>query len=150
MKIKYTGFKSNYNTGAMKYNGVIEAKLRTIEEKLSEIESWQIISYQQLQLNSMLRNATERALQVAIESIIDICEHILALEGIPAPDTSANVIKRIIEMGIITNSPEYTEMIRFRNFIVHRYERIDLEIIYTIVSKKLPVFRNFIHEIRNS
>ena len=150
MKIKYTGFKSNYNTGAMKYNGVIEAKLRTIEEKLSEIENWQIISCQQLQLNSMLRNATERALQVAIESIIDICEHILALEGIPAPDTSANVIKRIIEMGIITNSPEYTEMIRFRNFIVHRYERIDLEIIYTIVSKKLPVFRNFIHEIRNS
>jgi uncharacterized protein YutE (UPF0331/DUF86 family) len=134
----------------MKYNGVIEAKLRTIEEKLSEIENWQIISCQQLQLNSMLRNATERALQVAIESIIDICEHILALEGIPAPDTSANVIKRIIEMGIITNSPEYTEMIRFRNFIVHRYERIDLEIIYTIVSKKLPVFRNFIHEIRNS
>ena len=134
----------------MKYNGVIEAKLRTIEEKLSEIENWQIISCQQLQLNSMLRNATERALQVAIESIIDICEHILALEGIPAPDTSANVIKRIIEMGIITNSPEYTEMIRFRNFIVHRYERIDLEIIYTIVSKKLPVFRNFIHEIRNN
>ena len=134
----------------MKYNGVIEAKLRTIEEKLSEIESWQIISYQQLQLNSMLRNATERALQVAIESIIDICEHILALEGIPAPDTSANVIKRIIEMGIITNSPEYPEMIRFRNFIVHRYERIDLEIIYTIVSKKLPVFRNFIHEIRKT
>jgi len=134
----------------MKYNGVIEAKLRTIEEKLSEIENWQIISCQQLQLNSMLRNATERALQVAIESIIDICEHILALEGIPAPDTSANVIKRIIEMEIITNSPEYTEMIRFRNFIVHRYERIDLEIIYTIVSKKLPVFRNFIHEIRNS
>ena len=134
----------------MKYNGVIEAKLRTIEEKLSEIENWQIISCQQLQLNSMLRNATERALQVAIESIIDICEHILALEGIPAPDTSANVIKRIIEMGIITNSPEYPEMIRFRNFIVHRYERIDLEIIYTIVSKKLSVFRNFIHEIRNS
>jgi uncharacterized protein YutE (UPF0331/DUF86 family) len=134
----------------MKYNGIIEAKLRTIEEKLSEIESWQIISYQKLQMNSMLRNATERTLQVAIEAIIDICEHILALEGISAPDTSVNVVKKVIEIGIITNSPEYLEMIRFRNFIVHRYEKIDLEIIYTIVSKKLPVFRNFIHEIRTS
>jgi uncharacterized protein YutE (UPF0331/DUF86 family) len=134
----------------MKYNGILEAKLRTIEEKLLEIESWQIISFQQLQMNSMLRNATERALQVAIEAIIDICEHILALEGISAPDTSSNVIKKVIETGIITNSPEYLEMIRFRNFIVHRYEKIDLEIIFAIVSKKLPVFRNFIHEIRNS
>ena len=134
----------------MKYNGIIEAKLRTIEEKLLEIESWQIISYEKLKMNSMLRNATERALQVAIDSIIDICEHILALEGISAPDTSANVVKKIIEIGIITNSPEYLEMIRFRNFIVHRYEKIDLEIVYAIVSNKLPVFRNFIHEIRNS
>jgi hypothetical protein len=49
----------------MKYNGIIEAKLRTIEEKLTEIESWHIISYQQLEMDSMLRNATERALQVA-------------------------------------------------------------------------------------
>ena len=134
----------------MKYNGIIEAKLRTIEDKLSEIESWQIVSYNQLQINSMLRNATVRALQVAIEAIIDICEHILAIEGIPAPETSANVIKKVIEIGIITNSPEYLEMVRFRNFIVHRYEKIDLEIIYAIVSKKLPVFRNFIHEIRKS
>jgi uncharacterized protein YutE (UPF0331/DUF86 family) len=134
----------------MKYNGIIEAKLRTIEEKLLEIESWQIISFQQLRMNSMLRNATERALQVAIEAIIDVCEHILALEGISALETSANVVKKVIEMGIITNDPEYPDMIRFRNFIVHRYGKIDLEIIYTIVSKKLPVFRNFIHEIRNS
>ena len=134
----------------MRYNGIIEAKLRTIEDKLLEIESWQIISFQQLQMNSMLRNATERALQVAIESIIDICEHILAIESISEPDSSSNVVKKVIEKGIITNNPEYLEMIRFRNFIVHRYEKIDLEIIYAIVSKKLPVFRNFIHEIRNS
>jgi uncharacterized protein YutE (UPF0331/DUF86 family) len=134
----------------MKYNGIIEAKLRTIEEKLAEIESWRIISYHQLQVNSMLRNATERALQVAVEAIIDVSERILALEGIPAPDSSTNVIKKIIELGIIADNEEYINMIRFRNFIVHRYEKIDLEIIYTIVSKKLPIFRKFIHEIRSS
>jgi uncharacterized protein YutE (UPF0331/DUF86 family) len=98
----------------------------------------------------MLRNGTERALQVAIEEIIYVCEHILALDGISAPDTSTNVVKKKKEMGIIANNPEYLMMIRFRNFIVHRYEKIDLEIIYTIVSIKLPVFRNFIHEIRKS
>jgi uncharacterized protein YutE (UPF0331/DUF86 family) len=134
----------------MKFNGPIEAKLRIIEEKLMEVESWQITSFQQLQQNSMLRNATERALQVAIESMIDICERILALENIPAAETSADVVKKVIELGIIADNIEYLDMIRFRNFIVHRYEKIDLEIIYSIITKKLPLFRNFIHEIRNS
>jgi len=134
----------------MKYNGIIEAKLRIIEEKLLELESWQITSYKQLQQNSMLRNATERSLQVAVDAIIDVCEHILALEGISAPETSTNVVRKVIEIGILTDTTEYIDMIRFRNFIVHRYEKIDLEIIYAIVSKKLPVFRNFIHEIRNT
>ena len=134
----------------MKYNGIIEAKLRTIDEKLVEIESWQINSSHKLQMNSMLRNATERSLQVAVDAIIDVCEHILALEGISAPETSTNVVRKVIEIGILTDTTEYIDMIRFRNFIVHRYEKIDLEIIYAIVSKKLPVFRNFIHEIRNT
>jgi uncharacterized protein YutE (UPF0331/DUF86 family) len=134
----------------MKFNGPIEGKLRIIEEKLAEIDSWQIASFQLLQQNSMLRSATERALQVAVESIIDICERILALENIPAPETSADVVKKVIELGIIADNIEYLDMIRFRNFIVHRYEKIDLEIIYVIVTKKLFLFRNFIHEIRNS
>lgn len=98
----------------------------------------------------MLRNATERALQVSIEAIIDICERILALSDISAPNTSGDSLREVVNLGVISDNSEYYEMIRFRNFIVHRYEKIDLEIIYTIVKNKLPVFRKFIHEIRNS
>ena len=36
---------------------------------------------------------------------------------------------RLIEQTL----PDYLEMVKFRNFIVHRYERIDLEIIYAIL-----------------
>jgi len=134
----------------MRYNGVIESKLRVIEEKLSDIEGWNIESYEQLKQNSMLRNAAERALQVSVEAFIDVCERILALEQHPAPNTSSGSLQEVISMGIISNNPEYFEMIRFRNFIVHRYEKIDLEIIYSIIKHKLDVFRNFIHEIRKS
>jgi uncharacterized protein YutE (UPF0331/DUF86 family) len=56
--------------------------------------------------------------------------------------------------GVIENKlrirPEYAEMVRFRNFIVHRYEKIDLEIIYGILKNKIFLFRFFIEEIRNS
>lgn len=134
----------------MKYNGTIEAKLRVIEEKLEEIESWKISSLRQLNENSMLRNATERALQVAVEAIIDVCERIMAVEKMDAGKNAASCLERLISEGIISNEPEYVNMIRFRNFIVHRYEKIDTGIIFTIVSQKLYVFRNFIDEVRNS
>lgn len=59
-------------------------------------------------------------------------------------------MKKLQEMGIITAKPEYGEMVKFRNFIVHRYEKIDLEVIYGILKNKLFLYSEFIQEIRNS
>ena len=132
----------------MKYNGIIEAKLRIIEEKLGEIESWQINSFQAFSTSSLLQNAVERALQVMIEMVIDTGERILALEKEPPASSAASIIYRLQELGVITEDTDYIEMVKFRNFIVHRYEKIDLEIVYAILKNKLPVFRKFIDEVR--
>jgi uncharacterized protein YutE (UPF0331/DUF86 family) len=132
----------------MKYNGVIDSKLRIIELKLQEIRSWRIDSINKLKKSSLLQNASERALQVAIEVMIDISERILALEKEPPRPTAAENIVLLQEKGIIKPLPEYLEMERFRNFIVHRYEKIDIEIIYSILKNKLQFFDSFIEDIR--
>jgi len=134
----------------MRYNGVIEAKLRIIEQKLSEIESWNIGSFQQLHDSSLLQNALERALQVCTEVMIDISERILALQQVPPLSSAAENMKKLREMKILSDRPEYEEMVRFRNFIVHRYEKIDLEILYGILKNKLFFFSEFIKEIREN
>ena len=134
----------------MKYNGTIEAKLRVIEQKLEDIRSWEIDSFEDFQRSTLLQNASERALQVAIEVMIDISERILALEHVAPQDSAADNIHALQNRKIIRPMPEYLEMVRFRNFIVHRYEKIDLEIIYSIVKNKLPLFESFIQDIRNS
>lgn len=134
----------------MKYNGIIETKLRIIEEKINDINSWNIDTFEKLKNSSLLQNATERALQVAIEVMIDISERILSLENIPPQETSAANMRKLEETGIITSSNQYTDMVRFRNFIVHRYEKIDLEIIYGILRNKLHLFNNFVDEIRKT
>jgi len=134
----------------MKYNGIIEAKLRILEEKLAEIESWNISSYDALQKSSLLQNALERALQVSIEVMIDISERTLAMNHISPLRSAAGNMKKLQELGILSSRPEYEDMVKFRNFIVHRYERIDLEILYNILKNKLPLFRHFIEEIRGS
>lgn len=132
----------------MKYNGIIESKLRVIEQKLAEIESWKIVSFSQLRDSSLLQNAVERALQVCTEVMIDISERILALNEIPPLPSSSENMAKLQEMNIISARPEYGDMVKFRNFIVHRYERIDLEIIYGILKNRLFLFNTFIEEIR--
>jgi uncharacterized protein YutE (UPF0331/DUF86 family) len=134
----------------MKYNGIIENKLRVIEEKIEIIKSWGIDSFQKLQSSTMLQSAVERALQVAVEAMIDIAERILALKKIPPQKSSSGSMKKLQEMKILKNASNYEEMIRFRNFIVHRYDKIDLKIVYKIVSKMLPRFNQFVEEIRQS
>ncbi|MBL7112388.1 MAG: DUF86 domain-containing protein [Bacteroidales bacterium] len=132
----------------MKYNGIIEAKLRIMEEKLAGIESWNITSFDALQHSSLLQNALERALQVSVEVMIDVSERLLALNHISPLRSAAENMKKLQELGILSPRPEYEELVKFRNFIVHRYERIDLEIIYNILKNKLFLFREFIGEIR--
>lgn len=134
----------------MKYNGIIENKLRTIEEKLEDIRSWEIRSYNQFCGSSLLMNASERALQVAIEVMIDVSERILALEKVSPRDSAAENLVLLQKMNILRCLPEYISMIKFRNLIVHRYEKVDPEIVYSILQNKLPLFESFIEDIRNS
>lgn len=134
----------------MKLNGIIEKKLRIIEENIAAIKSWDIQSFQQFSESSLLQKATERSLQVSIEVMIDISERILALNKIAPANTSVENIKKLEELGIIESAETYSDMIRFRNFIVHRYEKVDIEIVYSIIKNKLPLFSKFVEEIRSS
>jgi uncharacterized protein YutE (UPF0331/DUF86 family) len=133
----------------MKFNGIIEKKLRIIEENIDAIKNWKIESFQQLKNSSLLQKATERALQVSIEVMIDISERILALNKLTPANTSVENIQKLEELGVIQSTSEYSDMIRFRNFIVHRYEKVDVEIVYSIIKNKLTLFEKFVEEIRS-
>lgn len=133
----------------MKFNGIIEKKLRIIEENIEAIKSWEIESFQQFKKSSLLQKASERALQVSIEVMIDISERILALNKLTPANTSAENIQKLAEMGVIQSAGNYADMIRFRNFIVHRYEKVDDEIVYSIIKNKLNLFEKFVEEIRS-
>lgn len=97
-----------------------------------------------------MQKATERALQISIEVMIDVSERILALNEIEPANTSAENMKKLEQIGIIKSFNDYANMVRFRNFIVHRYEKIEIEIIYSILKNNLHLFNQFVNEIRSS
>jgi uncharacterized protein YutE (UPF0331/DUF86 family) len=132
----------------MPINGVVENKLRFLEQVLADLESWPLGDLAGFIQNSMLRRAVERALQLGVESMIDVSERILAAKRLTPGDAAAQNFKRLQEIGVLKDAERYAEMARFRDFIVHRYEQIDPEIIYNLAQNKLCRFRDFIDEIR--
>ena len=134
----------------MPINGVVESKLRFLEQVLADLESWPLGDPAQFARNSMLRRAVERALQLEIESMIDVSERILAAQHLAPADTAAQNFQRLQEVGILKEADRYTEIVRFRNSVAYRYEQIEPEIIYNLAKNKLDRFREFIDEIRTA
>jgi uncharacterized protein YutE (UPF0331/DUF86 family) len=134
----------------MLINGVIENKLRLLEQKLDDIRGWGIVDYEEFRTSSLKTNAVERALTVCVEIMIDVSERILAIKKMPPNNTSVDNFLELQTLGIIETHEPYAAMIRFRNFIVHRYERIDTRILFDIVTRKMDAFPQFVHEIRTA
>jgi len=134
----------------MPINGVVESKLRFLEQTLADLESWPLTNVAEFAGNSLLRRGVERALQLAIESMIDVAERILAARRLSPTETAAQNLRRLQEIGVLRDAARYAEMVRFRNFIVHRYEQIEPQIVYSLAKGKLNHFRDFVDEIREA
>ncbi|MBU4225899.1 MAG: DUF86 domain-containing protein [Chloroflexi bacterium] len=81
--------------------------------------------------------------------VIDVCQRILSVKGQTPANTGAEAIERCIQLGALSRHTGYEKMVRFRNFIVHRYERIDLAILVGMVNRYLSDFDRFREEILN-
>ena len=131
----------------MKFNGVVSAKIDQIAEGTSKLRSLTNLTLEKLQTDYFLKRGIERTLQVNIEAVIDIANRIIALLEHPPAPTSFRSLEILQDKGFITDALSYRKMIQFRNFIVHRYESIDDEILLDIGQNHLNDFDRFVEEI---
>ena len=132
----------------MKFNGVIERKLSLLADQVLKIKNYiPAVSYEDFSQNWLAVSAAERALQVAVEIMIDIAERILALENAGPAAYASDAMKKLELLGVIQSADLYEKMVRFRNLIVHEYEEIDHHILYEVLTEKLEDFDNFRDEV---
>ncbi len=128
-------------------NGVVFQTLQTLEQMLTELRSLGVVTSRDLQDDWRTRRAVERDLQVLIEIVIDICQRLLTLQGqTPAP-TSRDAVERCIQLRVPSDDTAYRKMVQFRNFVVHRYEQVDIDILVDMVNHRLPDFERFRSEV---
>jgi uncharacterized protein YutE (UPF0331/DUF86 family) len=86
---------------------------------------------------------------VAIEGIIDLCNHIIAKNGFRTPEDYADTFRVMAERGAFNE--EFTniliQMARFRNRLVHIYWEVDDNELYRIVQSRLQDIRDFLKNI---
>ena len=128
-------------------NGIVLQKLQSLDETINELRSLGKVTIVQLESDWLKRRAIERDLQVMVEVVIDICQRLLSLEGQTPATTGVDAVKRCIQMGALTDLEAYRKMVQFRNFIVYRYEHVDIEILVDMVNNRLEDFESFKKEI---
>ena len=124
-------------------NGVIAQKLQSLDQVLTELRSLGKVEVAQLRGDWRTRRAVERDLQILVEIVVDVCQRLISLAGQAPAATGVDAIERCIQLGALSDDEAYRNMVRFWNLIVHRYEHIDVEILVTVVNRRLDDFCQF-------
>lgn len=128
-------------------NGVILQKLQQLEEVLGELRSLGPVSASGLEGDWKTRRAIERDLQILVEVVIDVCQRLISLAGEVPAAAGADAVERCVKLGVLACAEPYRRMVQFRNFVVHRYDRVDPEILVEIVNRRLEDFDRFRGEV---
>jgi len=129
------------------FNGVVVRKLQAIDVTLNELKSLGEVTAAELSGDWRTRRAVERELQVLVEVVVDVCQRIVSLAGQTPAATGADAVERCVQLGAISDDENYRRMVQFRNFVVHRYESIDVEILADVVNNRLGDFAKFRDEV---
>jgi len=83
---------------------------------------------------------------VAIESCIDICNHVIARNGYRVPDDYGDTFIVMSESGAfdLDFAEALKNMAKFRNRLVHLYWELDDRQLYNILQNRLDDFKKFL------
>ncbi len=107
----------------------IRQKLHFIRENLAHLEQFKGMEPGSLKSDHIKEAAAVRMLQVAIEAVLDICSHVISREGWGLPKSYLEAVELAVQNGLIPQemAQEYKSMAKFRNRVVHLYDKVDTE-----------------------
>lgn len=97
--------------------------------------------------DELVKAAAERNMQVAIQSVLDICNHIVADMKLEVPDEEKQAFRILASHKIIPQNLAKTlsAMAGMRNILVHEYLEVDHDRLYSVMKKQLVDFEKLIN-----
>ena len=120
-------------------------KLSELEEYLGQIREFASIKQEEYSRDWKTQRIIERTLQMMIELTVDISAHLISDKRLRVPTGYADTFKVLFEGGLIGQDlyQVLVQMAKFRNVVVHQYDRIDDTIVVDILQNHLGDFLLF-------
>lgn len=131
----------------------VETYLSAIDDAVAQLRrlAARFASVDQFLADVDTRELCVHYLRIALESVLDVCRHFLAVVGVRLAEVeTANLIALAGDRGLL--APEFAAKVRgmagMRNAIVHVYTRLDYQAIYRAVTEQLADFDEFARQVR--
>ncbi|MBN2389279.1 MAG: DUF86 domain-containing protein [Anaerolineae bacterium] len=118
---------------------VIRKRLNKLDEYLEILAKLQGYSLEAFLADPEHYGSAERFLQLAIETITDLGNHVIADEALGVVNWHSDIPRLLAEQNYISTELQETwiKMIGFRNILVHAYLDIDRTIVYQMLQTRL-------------
>jgi uncharacterized protein YutE (UPF0331/DUF86 family) len=132
---------------------IVRRRLDRLSEYLEILARYRNYSLEEFLADPEKYGSAERFLQLAVEVVIDLGNHIVAERGLGSVEKSRDVPALFKKHGLIDRQLEqkWIQMIGFRNVLVHEYARLDRRLVYQMLTDRLDdlgamrrLFANFL------
>jgi len=120
-------------------------KLAELDEYLEQITEYSNITVKEYTDDWKAQRIIERTLQMMLETCVDIAGHIISDKGYRIPKSYADTFSVLHENNILDEGlfQIMGKMAKFRNIVVHHYDKVDAEIVVGILRQKLNDFLEY-------
>lgn len=128
---------------------LLTEKISRLGEYLEYLEELKNCSLEDYVSDYKIRGASERFMQLAIESIIDVGNEIISVLKLKRAERYRDIPVILAKNRIITEdlAEEISQMIGFRNILVHDYASIDIRLEHRFLQTRLVDFYEFKEQI---
>lgn len=130
---------------------LILRKLAELEEYLEQIKEYSNITVDEYSDDWKIQRIVERTLQMMIENCVDIASHIISDRKYRIPKSYADTFSILHKEGVLEKELFDTmeKMAKFRNIVVHHYDKVDAIIVVNILKRYIGDFRDYRNAIVN-
>ena len=129
---------------------IVQARIAKIREYVALLRKiYRLADEQHFMKDPLVYGNAERYLQLAIQCVLDIGNHIVADMKLNLPSESKDIFEMLANHRIVSKplSKKLISMAGFRNILVHEYLVIDRRRVYEVLQKDLGDFEKFIKAV---
>ena len=124
---------------------LVRRRLALLDTYLEQLEPYRTIDGPAYAADWKTQRIVERTLHLAIETCMDVADHLVADRRLRVPETGAESFEILGEAGVISRElgAALALMVGFRNILVRDYTRLDPAIVVRVLQRDLRDVERF-------